>query len=84
MRKSCGGWSRITLETGQLQFLTEVRRKLVNPHTSKTQRLIGWLKQLFPQSLRWFDDPGCGLVRALLLRGPTLFALQPKTRSTFF
>jgi hypothetical protein len=73
-----------TLETRQLQFRTEERRELVNPHTSETQRLIGWLKKVFPQSLHWFDNPGCGLVRALLLRWPTLLALQPKTRHTFF
>jgi transposase len=76
-----------TVETRQLQFLTEERRKLVNQHTSEAQRLIGWLKQVFPQILQWFDDPACALVGALLLRWPTLLALQkaqPKTLRTFF
>ena len=46
-----------TLETRRLQFLTEERRKLVNQHTSELQRLTNWLKQVFPQILRWFDNP---------------------------
>ena len=35
-----------TVETRSLQFLTEERRKLVNLHTSESQRLINWLKQV--------------------------------------
>lgn len=76
-----------TVETRQLQFLTEERRKLVNQHTAETQRLINWLKQVFPQILEWFDNPACSLVEALLLRWPTLSGLQkarPKTLRTFF
>lgn len=76
-----------TLETRQLQFLTEERRKLVNQHTSELQRLMGWLKQTFPQILQWFDDPATAMVGALLLRWPTLQALQkasPKTLRKFF
>ena len=46
-----------TVETRKLQFLAEERRKLVNQHTSEVQRLIGWLKQVFPQIVHWFDDP---------------------------
>jgi len=65
-----------TVETRKLQFLTEERRKLVNQHTSETQRLIGWLKQMFPQILRWFGEPACAMVGALLQRWPTLPALQ--------
>lgn len=76
-----------TVETRKLQFLTEERRKLVNQHTSEVQRLIGWLKQTFPQILQWFDDPACAMVGALLLRWPTLQALQkasPKALRKFF
>jgi transposase len=76
-----------TQETRRLQFLTEERRKLVNRHTSEKQRLIGWLKQVYPQILQWFADPSCELVGALLLRWPTLQALQkarPKTVQKFF
>jgi transposase len=76
-----------TVETRQLQFLTEERRRLVNQQTSETQRLIGWLKQVFPQILQWFDDPACAMVGKLLLRWPTLQLLKkaaPKTLRTFF
>jgi transposase len=65
-----------TVETRKLQFLTEERRKLVNQHTSESQRLIGWLKQIFPQILEWFENPACAMVGALLRRWPTLQALQ--------
>jgi hypothetical protein len=76
-----------TVETRKLQFLTEERRKLVNQHTSELQRLLAWLKQIFPQILQWFEDPGCAMVGAFLLRWPTLPALQkasPKVLRRFF
>lgn len=76
-----------TLETRKLQFLTEERRRLVNQQTSETQRLIGWLKQVFPQILRWFDDPASAMVGKLLLRWPTLQCLQkasPQVLRSFF
>jgi transposase len=71
-----------TVETRGLQFLTEERRKLVDQHTSETQRLINWLKQVFPQILRWFDDPAAPLVGDLLLRWPTLQQLQKASSKT--
>jgi transposase len=76
-----------TVETRKLQFLTEERRRLVNQQTSETQRLIGWLKQVFPQILQWFDKPACAMVGELLQRWPTLQALQkvsPKVLRAFF
>jgi transposase len=76
-----------TVETRQLQFLTEQRRQLVNQQSSETQRLIAWLKQVFPQMLQWFDDPAGPLVGKLLLRWPTLQALRkvsPKVLRAFF
>jgi transposase len=76
-----------TVETRSLQFLTEERRKLVDAHTATLQSFIHWLKQVFPQILRWFDDPGAPLVADLLLRWPTLQELQkakPKTLLRFF
>ena len=76
-----------TVETRSLQFLTEERRKLVDAHTATLQSLIHWLKQVFPQIMRWFDDPGAPLVADLLLRWPTLQELQkakPKTLLRFF
>jgi len=65
-----------TLDTRRLQFLTEERRRLVNEHTGHKQRLIAWLKQIFPQILEWFDDPASAMVGKLLLRWPRLEALQ--------
>jgi hypothetical protein len=76
-----------TVGTRSLQFLTEERRKLVDAHTATLQSLIHWLKQVFPQIMRWFDDPGAPLVADLLLRWPTLQELQkakPKTLLRFF
>lgn len=65
-----------TVETRQLQFLTEQRRSLVNQQTSQKQMLIAWLKQVFPQILDWFEDVGCAMVGDLLLKWPTLQGLQ--------
>jgi transposase len=65
-----------TLDTRRLQFLTEQRRRLVNEHSSHKQELIGWLKHVFPQILQWFDDPASAMVGQVLLRWPTLEALQ--------
>lgn len=76
-----------TVETRQLQFLTEERRKLVNQRTAELQQLISWLKQIFPQILRWFGEPASPLVRDVLLRWPTLKELQkarPQTLLKFF
>jgi len=76
-----------TVETRRLQFLTEERRKQVNQHTSEVQRLTNWLKQVFPQILRWFDDPAAPVVGELLLRWPTVRQLQkasPQTLLKFF
>jgi transposase len=75
-----------TVATRTLQFLTEERRKLVDQNTGETQRLTQWLKIVFPQLLAWFDSPHSALVGDLLLRWPTLEALQkaaPKTLRKF-
>lgn len=71
-----------TVETRSLQFLVEERRKLVNQHTSQLQILIYWLKQAFPQMLRWFDDLSTPLVGDLLKRWPQLPALQRASQKT--
>jgi hypothetical protein len=76
-----------TVETRSLQFLTEERRKLVDAHTAVLQSLIHWLKQVFPQMVRWFDNPATPLVADFLLRWPTLQELQkvqPKILRKFF
>ena len=70
-----------TVETRKLQFLTEQRRDLVNQQTSQIQVLTAWLKQVFPQMLDWFGDVGTALVGDLLLKWPTLQALQKASPS---
>jgi len=69
-------WKPDTDETRSLQFLVEERRKLVNQQVRETQILTGWLKQVFPQILRWFDDLTTPLVGDLLLRWSLLTDLQ--------
>ena len=71
-----------TVATRSLQFLTEERRKLVDRQTAETQRLIGWLKQVFPQVLEWFDDVSIPMVSALLKRWPVLEKLQAVATET--
>ena len=76
-----------TVQTRLLQMLTEERRKKVDKRTAELQSLIHWLKQVFPQVTRWFDDLGAPLVTDLLLRWPSLQQLQkaqPKTLLEFF
>lgn len=75
------------VETRLLQVLTEERRKRVDERTAKLLSLTHWLKQVFPQVTRWFDDLGAPLVTDLLLRWPSLQQLQkaqPKTLLEFF
>lgn len=71
-----------TVETRSLQFLVEERRKLVDQRTSEIQMLTNWLKQVFPQILRWFEDVSAPLVGDLLLRWPTLAQLQKASAGT--
>ena len=65
-----------TVETRSLQFLTEERRKLVNLHTSQVQSLTNWLKQIFPQVLRWVDNVSTPLVYDLLLHKPVRMVMR--------
>lgn len=71
-----------SVATRSLQFLTEERRKLVDQQTGEVQRLIGWLKQVFPQMLEWFDDVSIPMVGDLLKRWPVLETLQKASRKT--
>jgi transposase len=76
-----------TVATRKLQFFSEERRRLVNQHSAESQRLQSWLKQVFPQILRWFPDPTCAMVGDFLMRWSSLEAAQkvsPKTLRTFF
>jgi hypothetical protein len=71
-----------TVATRSLQFLVEERRKLVNQHTRELLILTHWLKQIFPQILKWFDDVSTPLVGDLLGRWPELPKLQKASAKT--
>jgi transposase len=76
-----------TVETRTLQFLVEHRRKLVDDRTAYSNQLTAWLKQIYPQILRWFDDPAAPMVGQFLARWPTLEQLRrarPATIREFF
>ena len=64
-----------TVETRTLQLLVEERRRMVDEHTSQVQILTHWVKQSFPQFLRWFDDVAAPVALELLKNWPTLAEL---------
>lgn len=65
-----------TIETRKLQFLTEQRRKRVDDRTAYCHELTHWLKQVFPQALRWLGPLDKPLACDFLLRWPTLTDLR--------
>lgn len=71
-----------TPETRRLQWLSEVRRKIVDERTAEKNQLTSWLKQVFPQVLDWFDDLGMPLAIEFLRRWPTLQSLGNKRSQT--
>lgn len=75
-------WEPDTVDTRSLQFLVEERRHLVNQQVRETQILTHWLKQVFPQMLRWFDDVTTPLVGDWLLRWPLLTDLRKASEKT--
>jgi transposase len=76
-----------TEETRELQFLVEVRRKLVDDKTRFTNRLTAQLKLYYPQILRWFYKLSSPVTCDFLSRWPTLEAAQkaaPRSLRAFF
>jgi transposase len=76
-----------TEQTRELQFLVEVRRKLVDDKTGFTNRLTAQLKLYYPQVLSWFYKVSSQVACDFLLRWPTLESAQraaPGTVRTFF
>jgi transposase len=69
-------WRPENVQTRTLQYLVEPRRRLVNDRTRLSNRLTALLKAYFPQVLQWFDDIRTTLGCDVLLRWPTLEALQ--------
>ena len=58
--------------TRKLRLLVESRRTLVDQRTAFTHMLADALKQYYPQALQWFGGESSRLLRAFLLRWPTL------------
>jgi len=80
-------WRPDNVKTRTLQYLVEHRRRLVHDRTRLSNRMTALLKAYFPQVLQWFDDIRTTLVCDVLLRWPTLEALQkvrPATLEKFF
>lgn len=76
-----------TEETRELQFLVEIRRKLVDDKTCFSNRLVAQLKLYYPQILRWFYKPASPVSCDFLLRWPTLESAQKaaaRSLCTFF
>lgn len=76
-----------TEETRELQFLVEVRRKLVDDRTRFSNRLTAQLKLYYPQVLTWFYKVTSPVTCEFLTRWPTLQAVQKapsRTLSQFF
>ena len=76
-----------TEETRELQFLVEVRRKLVDDKTCFTNRLTAQLKLYYSQVLRWFYKLSSPVTCDFLTRWPTLEAAQkaaPRALRAFF
>jgi transposase len=76
-----------TEQTRELQFLVEVRRRLVDDKTRFTNRLTAQLKLYYPQVLNWFYKLSSPVACEFLSRWPTLESAQkarPSTLRTFF
>ncbi len=76
-----------TEQTRELQFLVEVRRKLVDDRTCFSNRLTAQLKLYYPQVLTWFYKVTSPVACEFLMRWPTLQALQkaaPRTILEFY
>src|SRR3954452_7049796 len=71
-----GGLRPDTEQTRELQFLVEVRRKLVDDNTCFSNRLTAQLKLYYPQVLTWFYKVTSPVTCDFLMRWPTLQALQ--------
>jgi hypothetical protein len=71
-----------TIETRKLQFLTEQRRKRVDDRTGYCNELSHWLKQVFPQALRWLGPLDKPMACDFLLRWPTLTDLRAARKPT--
>jgi transposase len=65
-------WQPDDAITRKLRLLVESRRTLVDQRTAFTHTLADTLKQYYPQALQWFGGETSCLLRAFLVRWPTL------------
>jgi hypothetical protein len=80
-------WRPDHAKTRTLHYLVEYRRRLVHDRPRLSHRLTALLKASFPPIFHWFADIRTLLVCDVLLRWPTVEALQkvrPATLETFF
>lgn len=71
-----------TVETRQIQILSQHRRELVDQRTACSNRMRAILKLYYPQILRWFDDIASPTATAVLQRWPTIGELKRSKPST--
>jgi transposase len=69
-------WQPDDVLTRKMRLLTEHRRTLVDQRTGFAHTLADTLKQYFPQALQWFGGEKSALLRAFLVRWPTLDQLR--------
>jgi transposase len=72
-------WQPDDVLTRKMRLLTEHRRTLVDQRTGFTHTLADTLKQYFPQALQWFGGETSRVLRAFLIRWPTLEHLRQAT-----
>jgi transposase len=65
-------WQPDDAITRKLRLLVESRRTFVDQRTAFTHMLADTLKQYYPQALQWFGGETSRLLRAFLVRWPTL------------
>jgi transposase len=74
-------WRPDTVQTRELQFLVEDRRKLVDDKTRCLNQLTNRLKLYFPQVLTWFGSADSVRLWKFLERWPDLETLSKARRS---
>jgi transposase len=72
-------WKPASEITRRLAMLTEQRRKLVDQRTAFTHQLRAAVEMYFPQALEWFGDETSRVLRAALVRWPTLGRVERAT-----
>ena len=72
-------WQPDDAVTRKVRMLSEHRRALVDQRTAATHAMAATLKTFFPQAIEWFGAETSLLLRAFLMRWPTLADLAQAT-----